>query len=113
MDRYCCSVCGWVYDEAAGLPDRGVPAGTRWEDLPSDFECPECIASKDAFEKRVPSRVYVCSMCGFRFEESKGSAKAGIPAGTLWEDVPESFRCPLCGCVKNIIREYRDERLRR
>jgi len=47
--KYVC-VCGYVYDEAAGDPDSGVAAGTKWADVPEDYECPVCGASKDAFE---------------------------------------------------------------
>jgi rubredoxin len=46
--KYEC-VCGYVYDEATGDPDIGVAAGTKWEDLPEDFECPVCGAGKEAF----------------------------------------------------------------
>ena len=49
MKKYVCDVCGWIYDEAEGDPDSGIAAGTKWEDLPEDFECPMCGASKDQF----------------------------------------------------------------
>ena len=49
MKKYVCDVCGWVYDEAEGDPDNGVAAGTKWEALPDDFECPVCGAAKDSF----------------------------------------------------------------
>ncbi len=49
MKKYVCDVCGWVYDEAEGYADGGIAAGTKWEDLPEDFECPLCGASKDQF----------------------------------------------------------------
>ena len=45
-----CLVCAWVYDEAAGLPEEGIPAGTRWEDVPMNWTCPECGARKEDFE---------------------------------------------------------------
>lgn len=51
MDRYVCTVCGYVYDPEQGDPDNGVAAGTKWEDVPGDWECPVCGASKDDFEK--------------------------------------------------------------
>ncbi|MFZ5975145.1 MAG: rubredoxin [Bacillota bacterium] len=51
MKRYVCTVCGWVYDEQAGLPDEGIAPGTAFEDLPDDFVCPLCGADKDAFEE--------------------------------------------------------------
>jgi len=45
-----CLVCGLVYDEAEGWPDDGISAGTRWEDVPANWSCPECGARKDDFE---------------------------------------------------------------
>ena len=51
MDKYVCTVCGYVYDPEQGDPDSGVAAGTKWEDVPEDWECPVCGASKDDFEK--------------------------------------------------------------
>ena len=51
MDRYVCTICGYVYDPEAGDPDNGVSPGTKWEDVPDDWECPVCGASKDDFEK--------------------------------------------------------------
>ncbi|MDP4153904.1 MAG: rubredoxin [Bacillota bacterium] len=50
MKKYLCSVCGYVYDEKAGCPEQGIAPGTKWEDVPDDFVCPECGASKDMFE---------------------------------------------------------------
>lgn len=49
MKKYVCSVCGYVYDEAAGDPDNGVAAGTKWEDVPEDWVCPLCSVGKDMF----------------------------------------------------------------
>ena len=45
--KYVCDICGWEYDEALGCPESGIAPGTRWEDLPADFECPLCMAGKD------------------------------------------------------------------
>ena len=50
MDKYVCTICGYVYDPAVGDPDNGVEPGTAWEDVPDDWECPICGASKDDFE---------------------------------------------------------------
>lgn len=50
MKSYMCVVCGFVYDEEKGLPDEGIPAGTKWEDIPETWKCPECGASKEEFE---------------------------------------------------------------
>ncbi|MBE9531066.1 MAG: rubredoxin [Proteobacteria bacterium] len=51
MDKYVCTVCGYVYDPEQGDPDNGVNPGTKWEDVSNDWECPVCGASKDDFEK--------------------------------------------------------------
>ncbi|GAA5004346.1 rubredoxin [Lysobacter lycopersici] len=45
-----CVVCGFIYDEAAGLPEEGIPPGTRWEDVPDTWTCPDCGVTKDDFE---------------------------------------------------------------
>ncbi len=45
-----CVVCGFIYDEATGLPEEGIPAGTRWEDVPDTWTCPDCGVTKDDFE---------------------------------------------------------------
>ena len=50
MKKYQCFFCGYIYDEAVGAPDEGIPAGTRWEDVPPNWTCPECGARKDDFE---------------------------------------------------------------
>lgn len=43
---------------------------------------------------------YVCSVCGFIYDEKKGYPESGIAPGTAWSDVPEDFECPLCGVGK-------------
>lgn len=45
-----CLSCGYVYDEHQGSPESGYPPGTRWEDLPLSWRCPECGAGKEDFE---------------------------------------------------------------
>lgn len=45
-----CLVCGFIYDEAAGNPEEGIPPGTRWEDVSIAWACPDCGARKDDFE---------------------------------------------------------------
>jgi len=51
MDKYKCSVCGYIYDPAAGDPDNGVSPGTPFSGLPDGWVCPECGVGKDMFEK--------------------------------------------------------------
>ncbi|MBQ2952412.1 MAG: rubredoxin [Clostridia bacterium] len=47
--KHVCEVCGWVYDENEGCPEQGIAPGTKFEDLPEDFECPLCGVGKDQF----------------------------------------------------------------
>ncbi len=49
--KYVCDVCGWEYDEEQGYPEGGIAPGTKWEDVPEDFECPLCSVGKDQFSK--------------------------------------------------------------
>jgi len=51
MDKYECSVCGYVYNPEDGDTDNGVEPGTKWEDVPDEWVCPVCGAGKDMFEK--------------------------------------------------------------
>jgi rubredoxin len=48
--KFICVACGYVYDEENGDPDSGVEPGTRWEDVPDDWLCPECGVDKSYFE---------------------------------------------------------------
>lgn len=47
---YMCLVCGFIYDEESGMPEHGIAAGTRWEDIPINWTCPDCGARKEEFE---------------------------------------------------------------
>lgn len=51
--KYKCIICGWVYDEAEGLPDQKIKPGTRWEEIPDDWVCPECGVGKSDFEELI------------------------------------------------------------
>ena len=48
--KYMCLLCGYIYDEALGWPDDGILPGTRWEDVPLTWQCPDCGATLDDFE---------------------------------------------------------------
>ncbi len=123
---YVCPVCGWIYSEAEGAPDMGVPAGTKWAAVPDDFRCPICKVPKSKFEKvggddeddapaedsveevtgNAPGqRIFRCTVCGWTYEEAKGAPDKGIKAGTKWEDVPDDFRCPVCKVPKSKFEE--------
>ncbi|MGL6162090.1 FAD-dependent oxidoreductase [Microbulbifer sp.] len=125
-----CQICGWIYDEAKGWPEDGIAPGTRWEDIPDDWYCPECGAAKAEFEMlpvaseprreepeinapvlqtgtaEAPAtaaagyRVWECMVCGWVYDESKGWPEDGIAPGTRWEDIPDDWCCPQCGVSK-------------
>lgn len=44
---------------------------------------------------------YVCTVCGYVYDEEVGAPDMGIEPGTKWEDVPEDFACPLCAVGKD------------
>jgi rubredoxin len=50
LRKYMCVICGYIYDEAAGWPEDGISPGTRWEDVPPNWTCPQCGARKEDFE---------------------------------------------------------------
>ena len=49
LKKWQCELCAFVYDEAVGMPEEGIVAGTRWEDVPETWNCPDCSASKGDF----------------------------------------------------------------
>ena len=49
MKKYVCDVCGWVYDPEIGDLDSGIAPGTPFEDIPDDWECPDCGVTKEDF----------------------------------------------------------------
>jgi rubredoxin len=48
-----CVICGFRYDEAEGIPEAGIAPGTRWEDVPDVWMCPDCATGKHDFEMQV------------------------------------------------------------
>ncbi len=50
MKTWQCLVCGFIYEEEKGWPEDGIPAGTRWVDVPANWSCPECGMTKAQFE---------------------------------------------------------------
>jgi rubredoxin len=50
MKVWQCIICGFIYNEAKGLPEEGIAAGTPWEDVPETWQCPDCGAGKTDFE---------------------------------------------------------------
>lgn len=55
--KYACELCGYIYDEEAGNPGKGIASGTVFDQLPEDFECPGCGCEKEAFDPVRPRKV--------------------------------------------------------
>ena len=51
---------------------------------------------------------YVCDVCGWEYDEEKGSPENDVAAGTKWEDLPDDFLCPLCGVGKDQFSKKED-----
>jgi rubredoxin len=51
MKKYTCTVCGYIYDPAAGDPDNSIAAGTSFDKIPDSWVCPLCGADKSQFEE--------------------------------------------------------------
>ena len=51
MEKYICANCGYIYDPEIGDPEKGVPPGTKFEDLPADWTCPVCYVGKEQFDE--------------------------------------------------------------
>jgi rubredoxin len=51
MPTYICEICGYIYDPDLGDPDNGIAGSTKFEDLPDDWLCPECGATKSEFSE--------------------------------------------------------------
>ena len=53
MAQWMCAPCGFIYDEAAGLPEEGIAPGTPFEAIPDSWKCPDCGVTKADFV-RIP-----------------------------------------------------------
>ena len=53
MKQWMCANCGWIYDQAVGDPESGIPAGTPWDEVPESWTCPDCGALKNEFDMVV------------------------------------------------------------
>lgn len=54
------------------------------------------------FLKETNMKKYICSVCGYVYDEALGAPESGIAPGTKWEDVPQEFFCPVCGAGKEM-----------
>jgi rubredoxin len=109
--RYKCRLCGYIYSPLRGEPHNGIPQGTRFEDLPEDYVCPICgmegkgRIGKWGFEEWRPTR-YVCSMCNYVYDEKRGEPHRNIKPGTKFEDLPDTYVCPVCALDPKILVQF-------
>ncbi|MBN1195311.1 MAG: rubredoxin [Methanomicrobiaceae archaeon] len=111
MAKWKCSVCGYVYDEERGEPATKTPQNTRFGDLPDDWKCPVCGADTSAFEQLPegaapgPARAvtkWKCSVCGYLYDEEAGEPATDTSPHTRFGDLPDDWKCPVCGSGKNV-----------
>ena len=99
MKKYVCTVCGYIYDEAAGIPEKGIAPGTKWEDLPDDWTCPLCGATKGEFKEQTA--------------EEKTAVKTANVQETYEEDMRELSFGELSALCSNLSKgcekQYRPE----
>jgi rubredoxin len=110
IKKFKCTYCGYIYSPERGEPHRGIPAGTEFKDLPDSYICPVCgMQGKGpigtwGFEPWNPTK-YICSVCGYVYDAERGEPHNGIPPGTSFEDLPDTYVCPVCGIDEKIVRE--------
>lgn len=80
MRKWECIVCGLIYDEKLGWPDDGIAPGTKWEDVPEDWLCPDCGVGKEDFEL---------------IEDAGGDAEAAAPAAEAPAAAPAVAKAPV------------------
>ncbi len=90
MAKYVCTICGYVYDEAVGIPDDGIAPGTAWAELPEDWLCPLCGAPKAEFE--------------LQGSQDEASPKKAAPIMETPEDLKELSPLELSALCTNLAR---------
>lgn len=108
---------GWSGESVKILQSKLVDAGfdvttsfvkSNWNPEDADYEqvsqmVTELVKTGDKVVEATTSKTgkhFVCNVCGWEYDEAEGSPENGIKAGTKWEDLPDDFKCPLCGAPK-------------
>ena len=122
--------CGYIYDPDKGDRKGKIKKGTAFKDIPDDWRCPVCGATKAAFKplagpgsvleenKRLATdnksdsttedsgmKKYRCLICGYVYDPEEGDPANGVAPGTAWEDVPDDWTCPVCSADKEEFEE--------
>lgn len=102
MNKFICNICGYVYDESAGIPGAGINPGTKWENLPEGWVCPLCGASKTEFTKQAaPEKP---EMTGKK--PQVGSADTHREAEALKEMTPAQMSALCSNLAKGCEKQY-------
>lgn len=130
-EMYQCQMvnCGYIYSPDKGDRKGKIAKGTQFKDIPDDWRCPVCGASKKAFRPlagpgsvhaenaksqeaagqnpgvRGGMKKYRCNICGYIYDPEAGEPAAGIAPGTAFEDLPDNYECPVCGATKDDFTE--------
>ena len=89
MRKYVCTICGFIYDEAVGIPLAGIKPGTTWEELPNDWVCPLCGATKAEFKL---------------MEDESQSVKKSVPIKENHGDLRKLTTAELSALCSNLAR---------
>jgi rubredoxin len=60
----------------------------------------------EAGTEQAQAQLWICESCGFIYDPSDGDPDGGVPAGTLFEDIPDDWMCPVCGARKKDFTPY-------
>ncbi len=111
IKRYKCKLCGYIYSPLRGEPHNGIPAGTNSK------TCQRRMYAQSA-EWKVKGRSasgvsmsgyrtkFVCSVCGYVYDQNRGEPHRGIKAGTPFSKLPDDYRCPVCNLDPKIKKEF-------
>ncbi len=97
-DKYRCKICGYIYDPKVGDPEQGIAPGTLFSELPDEWKCPICQASKTEFGQ---CGKFKCKICGYIYDPKAGDPDNGVSPRTPFMDVPDDWKCPICQASKS------------
>jgi len=117
--------CGFIYDPDRGERKGKIKKGTAFADIPDEWRCPVCGATKAVFKPLAgPGSVleqnaatttdtpegdgmkkYRCVVCGYEYDPEAGDPANGVDPGTSFDDLADDWLCPVCGAGKEEFEE--------
>jgi rubredoxin len=64
------------------------------------------ITCRSVSQETISKQLYICSSCGFIYDPDEGDPDGGIPPGTAFEEIPDTWFCPVCGARKADFEPY-------